>query len=191
MDEGERISLINERTVFKWHGEFWGTQQLLCLSLHWQSGFSHISYTWISWWGRGNENPPTINAEEVCDHLIRLNMYKPAGPDYVYSRVMKGLSDVVDKPLSYLKSYSCQEKSLVTGKRETSLPFWRNGEIKTQKLQTYRSLPLPGKIMKQILLRRDVKVHANKEVIQDIQNGFMKSCVWQIWCLSMTEWWHQ
>jgi len=50
-------------------------------------------------------------------------MYKPAGPDYVYSRVMKGLSDVVDKPLSYLKSYSCQEKSLVTGKRETSLPF--------------------------------------------------------------------
>ena len=62
---------------------------------------------------------------------MKLNVYKSMGPDDIHPRVLKEMADVVAEPLSsYLKNHSCTVKSLVTGKRETLLPFLRKGERK-------------------------------------------------------------
>jgi len=51
---------------------------------------------------------------------MRLNVYKPMGLDGMHPRIVRELTVAGCSP-SYLKSCGCQAKSLVTGKRETSI----------------------------------------------------------------------
>lgn len=68
--------------------------------------------------GRRSQIPPTLSKEQVWDYMMRLNVYRSVEPDGLYSRVLKELPDVADKPLSIVleKSWLPGE---VTGKRES------------------------------------------------------------------------
>lgn len=113
-DEWER------RAGFNGHGEDWCTQQILCLSLPWQSAFSCVLCPWTF-----------ARAEQVRDHLVRLDVYKSV--DNMSPRVLKKLADVVAETLSIILEKSWQSgKSPLIGRRQTSLPFLRKRERRTQ-----------------------------------------------------------
>jgi len=62
---------------------------------------------------------------------MRLNVYKHVEPDDMHPRILRKLVYVV-KPFSIMyENCGCHVKSLVTGKREISLPFLRKGGMKT------------------------------------------------------------
>ena len=58
---------------------------------------------------------------------MKWTVSKSTGPDDIHPRVLKEMADVVAEPLSE-ENHGCLVKSLVTGKRETLLPFLRKGE---------------------------------------------------------------
>lgn len=88
------LPLINEKAEMAiGHGESWGTQQLLCLSLHWQSVFpsltslSHIpEYLGRNW---ESKIPLIVSKEQFWSRPIKLTVYKSMGPNDV-SQVPKG-----------------------------------------------------------------------------------------------------
>lgn len=85
------------------------------------------------------------------------------------ARVQKEWADILARSPSVIlkKNHSCQLKSLVTRKGETSLPFLRKVERK-KSLENCRLVSLtymPEKNMDQILLKTVLKHIQEKEVI--------------------------
>ena len=72
-------------------------------------------------WGPGGKFPPTVRAEQVQDHLMRLDEYRSVGPDSVHPRVLKDLAEVVAEPLSIVF-----EKSQLSGEVPDD---WRKGYL--------------------------------------------------------------
>ncbi|KAF4801100.1 hypothetical protein TURU_037444 [Turdus rufiventris] len=48
-------------------------------------------------WGR--KVPPTVNKDQVHDHLRNLNVLQSTGPNEIRSRILKELADAVAKTL--------------------------------------------------------------------------------------------
>lgn len=81
---------------------------------------------------QGNKVPPTVNEDQVCDHLRKLNIQKSTGPSEIHPRVQRELADVDTKPtLYYLRSCGNQVKSLVAGNKGNITPNFKKG-IKEQ-----------------------------------------------------------
>jgi len=128
-----------------------------------------------------NEELPTIGEGQIQDYLRNLKVHKSMAPDEVHLRILRELAEEVSRPLSIIfeKSWQSGEVSIEC-KRRNITPIFKKCEKKD--LGKYRSVSLtsvPGKILKQILLKTMLRHVENMEVINDSQHGLTKgkSCL--------------
>ena len=121
-----------------------------------------------------NEEPLTVGEEQVQDCLRNLKMHKSMGPDEMHPRSRGQLMGEVAKPLSIIFERSWQSGDVPTDWTKGNInPIFKKG--KKEDLGNYRLVSLtsvPGKMMKQILLKSMLKHMDSKEVTGDSKHGF-------------------
>lgn len=168
------------QTSYNWHGEGW------VFTSSQDSCASHILETLVPELPAGRQGrkiPHTVITEQFLDRHMRLNVYKPVGPDDMHPRVLRKLVDVA-KPLSIMY------ENCVPG-------YWKKGNIISifkkkwkEDLKNYRQLRLTSMLgkMEQILLEDMSRHMRNLRQLAQLQQGRSWLTVLVIFYDGVTTW---
>ncbi|KFV78523.1 hypothetical protein N308_05958, partial [Struthio camelus australis] len=110
---------------------------------------------------------PLVEEDQVRDLLSKLDIHKSMGPDGMHPRVLRELADVITRPLSIIMERSWRSGELPEDwKKANVTPVFKKG--KKEEPGNYRPVSLtsiPGKVMKQLLLKVITKHLEDKKVI--------------------------
>ncbi|KFP01210.1 hypothetical protein N300_01090, partial [Calypte anna] len=111
------------------------------------------------------EEPPTLDEEQVKDHLKNMKVNKSMGPDGIYPRPLKEPVHEVAEPLSIIFEKLWQSgEAPADWEKGSTTPIFKNG--KKEDPGNYRPVSLisvPGKIMDQIFLKALLSHADNKQ----------------------------
>jgi len=97
---------------------------------------------------------PLVKEDCVRDHLSNLDVHKSMGPNGMYPRVLRELTDVVAEPRSIIFERSCRTGNVPEDWRKANVtPIFKKG--KKEDPGNYRPVSLtsiPGKMMVQLIL---------------------------------------
>lgn len=98
------------------------------------------------------------------------------GPDTSHQKVLRKLSDIIERPLSIIFQQPWQLGEVPEDwKGENVTPIFKKS--KTRELQAISLTSGLGKVMEKILLKSISKHMKDKKVIGSSQHGFRKSCL--------------
>ncbi|KAJ7422074.1 rna-directed dna polymerase from mobile element jockey-like [Willisornis vidua] len=117
-----------------------------------------------------------VNPEIVQDLLLQLDPYKSMGPDGIHPRILKGLTDIITKPLSMILEQSWESRGVPADWKLANIALIsKKGKQEDPRNDGPVSLTsVPGRVMEKVILGSIEKHLKDSTVTGHSQHGFKR-----------------